>query len=175
MCFPLLATLIIPQRGLTSLHLGGGASAPLPGLLLIDEIQCLYNKYADFQELFGYLKCLGAREAMEDRLQFRILAASFFGSSPSNAPNAGPSIAIPSPLDVDPKHVVGLRPKDADSLGLVLTLEEFHDLWAQVWSPDVCQLPEHELFMDSSQTKDAVFEITAGQVRHRRRKTNSSC
>ena len=101
-------------------------------------------------------------------MQFRILVASVFGSSPSDASNAGPSIAIPSPLDVDPRHLIGLRPKDADSPGLVLTLEEFHDLWAQVWSQFATQLPEHELFVANAQTKDAVFEITAGQVRQER-------
>ena len=128
----------------------------LPTLILIDELQCLYSHPKPPQPLWDCIKRLIA--AMPGSM-IRILAAAVFGNSPSAVADrlADP---VSTPFEYRKEHLVGLRPSDPDGPSLVLTLDEFHELWDRMWS-DVSYVGA---LFQGDETKDSLFQLTAGQV-----------
>ena len=83
-----------------------------PVLLLIDELQCLYNNPSKHSALFGYMKRLKQGEC---GLRLRIVAAAVSGNAPSQqlASSSLSSVEMTmSPFEYSHEQLVGFHPVD---------------------------------------------------------------
>jgi hypothetical protein len=137
-------------------------------LLLIDELQCLYDKDPSKHDtLFGYMKRL---KQGERGLRLRIVASAVFGNAPSqdlaSSALSPRSVAMmATPFEYSAEQMVSLHPpleqKDCDEPFLALGSSEFFELWDMFWEASVHSASDS--FLDNI-TKDAIFFLSAGQA-----------
>ena len=130
-------------------------------LLLIDELQCLYNNPSRYSALFGYMKRL---KQGEGGLRLRIVAAAIFGNSPSQhlaSSSLSSNQTTMTPFEYSPEQLVGFHPVDDDTEPfLALGTAEHNEMWLRFW--DACPQAS-DAFLDCT-TRDAIFSISAGQA-----------
>ena len=91
----------------------------------------------------------------------RILAAAVFGSAPSYNPSSSSDSPTVTPFECRAEHMVGLFPSSLNSACLALDINEYDELWQNVWS---MQPSIDVLFNDNGSTKNDIFCVTSGQV-----------